>query len=45
MHQIKNGYLSILGLSYVPFKKEKSIAFNVLMKEKEGLVIKFCLSV
>lgn|GEM_PF-3744430 len=45
MRQNKNGYLSISGLSNVLFKKAKLIVFNILMEEKEGLVIKFCLSV
>ncbi|WP_400246446.1 hypothetical protein AB3U99_06375 [Niallia sp. JL1B1071] len=45
MHQNKNGYLSIPGLSHDPLKKDKLIVFNILMKEKERVVIKFCLSV
>lgn len=45
MHQNKNGYLSISGLSHELLKKDKLIVFNILMKEKERLVIKFCLSV
>ncbi|WP_449598906.1 hypothetical protein [Niallia sp. Marseille-Q9988] len=45
MHLNKNGYLSIRGLSHDPLKKDKLIVFNILMKEKERLVIKIYLSV